>query len=560
MTSLARGRSHALADRLHRLRDMRRLLLLAPFVVFACGSDPSPPPAAPASDAGPDVTVADAGVADAGGGSERATTAGRCGAPLTSMRFGDGPETRIFSTEEGVHGLAFASDGSLYVTGEYRGAADFGGGARDAGGANASLGLFKLDASGNHVWSKGFGDPSPGLLVAPGSHGHAVAATPSGGVVVVGEFAGNVDFGGGTLANAGPDTDAGAPDGGVTLGGCITGVADCAHDVVVVSFAANGAHQWSRRFGAGGGDAARAVAVDPAGNVYVTGSFEGTVSFGGDPLVASGKSDVFALKLDANGNHVWSKRFGGVENETALAIAVDASGSVYLGGQYSGIALFGTTGLVSKGPFDGFVARLDPSGDPLWAQRLVSEQGFVSGLALVPGGDVVLAGRFRTAMNFGALGGQKSAYADDAFVARMTAAGGVTWVKAFGNDGLDYATAIAVSADGSIHLTGRNDSPRGIDFGGGRVGGGLYSGVFVATLTSDGTHVCSRSYSAVDDGSPLPDGAIRTVGALGAAIAVAPDGRIAVGGGFGSTLDLGKGPMKSTGGTDGFIGSYAAAP
>jgi hypothetical protein len=56
--------------------------------------------------------------------------------------------------------------------------------------------------------------------------------------------------------------------------------------------------------------AALDVAVDVADNLYVTGSFTGTVDFGTGPLVSAGDTDIVVLKLDPSGNVIWSKRFG----------------------------------------------------------------------------------------------------------------------------------------------------------------------------------------------------------------------------------------------------------
>lgn len=544
---------------------MRRLLVALPLahVFFACG-----PGAEPASKESADggVAAADAGsstpASDAGGSTTRKDVAGACGATLTSARYGAGPDGKIFTSDEAAHGVAFAPDGSLWVTGEYRGDADFGGGPRTAGDQNASLFVLKLDAQGQHVASKGFGDPSPGLIYAPGARGRAIATDASGGAVVAGSFAGRIDFGGGELVSAGEPNDAGVPSGG-----CATGTTDCAADALVVAFDANGAHRYSRRFGASGADVAYAIATDAAGNAYVAGSFEGTVSFGAESLTALGKSDIFVAKLDPSGDVVFAKRFGGVEDDAALAIAVDATGGIVIGGRYAGLAVFAQTGgssiglQANKGPYDGFVAKLDAQGNTVWATKLSSERGMVSGVAVAPDGHVVIAGQFRTEMNLGALGGQKGVYIEDAFVASLGADGAAAWAKVYGGTGQEQAAAIAVDDEGLLHVTGRNGSPSGMDFGGGAIGGGLYPGVFVATLKGDGTHVCSRSYAgAPKDASAIADGGIQSVGASGAAIAVAKDGRIAASGSFAATLDVGKGPMTSSGGGDAFIATFAPSP
>ncbi|MDH4038011.1 MAG: SBBP repeat-containing protein, partial [Candidatus Krumholzibacteria bacterium] len=78
-------------------------------------------------------------------------------------------------------------------------------------------------------------------------------------------------------------------------------------------------HQWSQRFGGTGTDNGYAIAVDATGAVFVTGSFSGTANFGGADLVSVGGNDIFLARYDANGQHLWSKGFGTVENDEGLA-------------------------------------------------------------------------------------------------------------------------------------------------------------------------------------------------------------------------------------------------
>jgi len=137
-------------------------------------------------------------------------------------------------------------------------------------------------------------------------------------------------------------------------------------------------------------DQARDVAVDSAGNVYITG---GTVSPDfpttpgayqrvhnpGTPESPSVQLyDIFVTKIDPNGNIVWSTLIGGPNYDRAYAIEVDAQGNVYLGGR-AGVGFPVTTGALQTqhmggieaphyGNQDGFVAKLSADGSTLlWA-------------------------------------------------------------------------------------------------------------------------------------------------------------------------------------------------
>jgi hypothetical protein len=90
--------------------------------------------------------------------------------------------------------------------------------------------------------------------------------------------------------------------------------------------AAAPAHFWSQRFGSTGGDQSSGLAITPTGDVIVVGSFEGTVDFGGGPLVSAGSSDIFVARYSPAGVHQWSKRFGGTSLDYATDVAVDSNG------------------------------------------------------------------------------------------------------------------------------------------------------------------------------------------------------------------------------------------
>jgi hypothetical protein len=135
-----------------------------------------------------------------------------------------------------------------------------------------------------------------------------------------------------------------------------------------------------------GNDRGNGIAVDDAGNVYVTGTFSDTLTLGTTNLVSAGGSDAFMLKYDRAGHVLWAKRAGGPGNDAGTAVAVDPFGSVY----FSGIA----TNLVS---FDGiawtnatsqsFMAKYDSSGALLW----VRTNPPTSHLAFDKGGNIYLA-------------------------------------------------------------------------------------------------------------------------------------------------------------------------
>jgi beta-propeller repeat-containing protein len=224
-------------------------------------------------------------------------------------------------------GIAVDGAGNVYVSGWFFGNMTFAGGPTLVSSGVFDIFLARLDAAGNHVWSKKFGDAQSQLALA-------AACDAAGNVVIVGMQAGTVDYGGGPLTAAG-------------------------NEVLVARFDANGNHLWSHLYGGGVDGAAYGVALDGNGDIVVSGYFEGTVDFGGGPLVSSGGHDMFVAKLAASSAHLWSRAFGGPGEQEARPVAADAAGLIIVGGTFDSTITFGPTTFTATGT-DGFLVRLAP--------------------------------------------------------------------------------------------------------------------------------------------------------------------------------------------------------
>ena len=270
-----------------------------------------------------------AGSMDCGGGA--LTSAGgadlfvakldAAGDHIWSRRFGDAAQ------QDGIQG-AVDSAGNILLGGNFFGQLDLGGGALTSAGG-ADLFIAKLDPEGDHLWSRGFGD-------ADDQWGYGMALDGSANVLITGELDGAVDFGDGPLVNAGNG------------------------DAFLAKFDAAGQHVWSKLFGDANTQAGFAVAAEASGNVVATGVFDGQIDFGGGPMLSAGNGDIFLTKLDPNGGHLWSKRFGDSTAQFGWSLATDYGGNTLAMGEFQGTIDFGANPLVSEGGFDIFVAKLSP--------------------------------------------------------------------------------------------------------------------------------------------------------------------------------------------------------
>ncbi len=343
--------------------------------------------------------------------------------------------SKVFASLGDQFGKSVATDGTgnVVVAGQFAVTINFGGSTLTSAGAGDVF-LAKLDAAGNHLWSKRFGG-------AGQEYADSVATDTAGNVIVMGQFTGTVDFGGGPLTSATP------------------------LDVFVAKFDPAGNHLWSRRFGETAAHYRLSVATDAAANVVVTGSFDdGSIDFGGGPLAAA-SADVFVAKLDAAGNHLWSKRFGNTNGQYAGGVSTDAAGNVVVAGYSYGTVDFGGGALTSAGSSDIFVAKLDAAGEHLWSRRFGDASG-QAGLSVTTDGpgNVAVTGYLQGTVDFGG-GVLTSAGSTDIFVAKLDASGNHLWSKRFGNTFIQDGDSVAMDATGSVAVFGRFEGT--IDFGGG---------------------------------------------------------------------------------------------
>jgi uncharacterized protein (AIM24 family) len=379
----------------------------------------------------------------------------RDGAHLWSKRFGNADH----------HELVFlVVDGSdkVVISGGVSGPVDFGGGLLTSAGSD-DIYLAKFDGSGNHLWSKLFGDSS-------WQAAESIAKDNSGNIVIAGRFEGTVNFGGDALT-------------------CVGGF----DDIFVAKFSPSGDHLWSRRFG----DAVSytqwpmGAATDDLGDVIVVGEFDGTLDFGGGPLISGDSDEIFVVKFDQSGSHIWSWSHGGPGHAGVDAVTTDASRNIILTGGLWGSAGFGAGSL----RYGLYVAKFDPNGGHLWSRYPGSASLYHKDVAVDTWGYVDITGTFEGELDFGggpltSLGSQ-----DDVYVAKLDLNGNHVWSQRFGDDGMPQR-AVGVAADGSGNVIIVGYYAGAVDFGGGLLmSGGEFDG-FVAKFGPGPSPTFLRSFVA----------------------------------------------------------------
>ena len=321
-------------------------------------------------------------------------------------------------------GISTLSDGSSIVTGYFFGTATFGSTTLTATSATSDLFVAKLDAAGNYAWATSVGGFSL-------DQGYAISTLSDGSSIVTGYFYETVAFG-----STPPITSTGN------------------QDVFVAKLDASGNWLWATKAGGSLDEQGRAVSTLSDGSSIVTGYFYGTAAFGSTSLESAGDADVFVAKIDASGNWLWATKAGGGPADVGRGISTISDGSAIVTGKIEGDATFGSTTLTNAGGPDVFVAKIDASGNWLWATKAGGSSGEEgNAISTLSDGSSIVTGYFYGTATFGSIT-LTSADSADLFVTKIDPSGNFVWATRAGNTYFDVSTAISTLSDGSAIVTG----------------------------------------------------------------------------------------------------------
>ncbi len=232
--------------------------------------------------------------------------------------------------------------------------------------------------------------------------------------------------------------------------------------------------------GGSGNDIGQAIAIDAAGNTYVTGSTISTnfpgASTSAIQAVPNGNEDVFVAKLNPAGNAlVYSTYLGGSGGDFGFAIAVDGSGNAYITGQTSspttiqmGFIPFPRVGAIQssyKGGGDTFFTKLNAAGDAIVYSTYYGGTGVERGhgVAVDSAGLAYFSGstnslNFPTVSPFQGINGGS----DDGYVVKLNAAGSAPVYSTYlGGNGSEYSQeggGIVIDESGNAYVVGTTSS------------------------------------------------------------------------------------------------------
>lgn len=349
-----------------------------------------------------------------------------------------------------ANNICIDPSGNLLITGQYFYTVDFAPGPDTAflnGESNGDIFILKMDSAGTTIWAKGISGNNVDI-------GQAITSDDAGNVYTTGQFTRTVDF------DPGPGTNN------------LTSASGTSPDVFVLKLNSSGDFVFAKSVGGTSADVGRDIEVDATGAVYIAGSYSSEVDFNPDQgnftlIAGSNGTNAFLLKLTPAGYFSYAKDLtaaSGGSSESCTSMELDNQGNIYLTGTFNGTCDFdpATSTYYLSGLEDNFsdifVSKLTGSGNFIWARSMGGLRADRAlSLAVNAAGSVFISGSFAQTCDFDpdvnsfdiTSGGE-----NDAYLAKLDAAGNFLFAGSISGPKLQNGNAIAFDNDGSIVMTG----------------------------------------------------------------------------------------------------------
>ena len=290
------------------------------------------------------------------------------------------------------------------------------------------------------------------------------------------------------------------------------------------SYAQDATFNWAKSFGSTGQDIGVKIFRNACGDIFNVGNFSETTDL--DPgagitnATSNGGEDIYISKFDGLGNFIWTKTFGGTMDEDAGTIITDASGDMYMTGNFHGLVDFdpgaGTAFLNSGTEAGAFLLKIDSAGNFLWV-KLLADKGSVysrHNIKLAASGNIYITGSFHGTVDFDPGAGTFNLTSavtnwDDIFISKYNSNGDFIWAKQFTGTFLKGAAGLEVDDQENIFVCG--DFIGTVDFDPGPGVYNLSTGIpatklFITKLTADGNFIWAKEIGG--NNSVIPRGIV----------------------------------------------------
>lgn len=210
-----------------------------------------------------------------------------------------------------------------------------------------------------------------------------------------------------------------------------------------------------QQIGSSGLDLGNSIEFDKFGNLYIVGAFSNTINIGDITLSSSGFTDIFIAKYNNTGALLWAIKGGGNNEDYAVDLSVDNSGTLTITGYYYNNTTFASNSLYSNGSFDVFVVQVLGNGNYNWSKSIGGSMDDRSScITKDVNGNTYISGFFYGTINFPSTPSITSLGNSDGFYIKLDGSGNVIWANRFGGALSDYCPSIIVDAIGYSYITG----------------------------------------------------------------------------------------------------------
>jgi gliding motility-associated-like protein len=340
--------------------------------------------------------------------------------------------------------------------------------------------LTKRNAVGSFTWVQHAGGALP-------DRAQAVAIDNSSNVIITGYFTSQANFGSMSLsANS------------------------SSQDAFVAKYSSTGSLLWVIRMGGENEDSGFGIDTDAAGNIYVTGQYSGTGTFGSfsststwDPAIGAFGMDIFICKISPTGAVEWLKSGAASDEDRGNDLSVSLDGNVYVTGFFSGDITFSQT-YVNDVENVGFVLKLDSDGNEIWMQLIAAGFLLCEDIECTSDNGFLLSGNYSgqmlivesTSVTFDAV------YDYNLFVLKFNSASTLLWFSDDGSDNPMNAKAMALDINGSVYVAGTfqcDFTEYHIELGGNLYYSAGFRDIFITKFNDLGNRIWTRQYGGPGD-------------------------------------------------------------
>ena len=230
-------------------------------------------------------------------------------------------------------------------------------------------------------------------------------------------------------------------------------------------------YRWAGKIAGTGNEYAEYLKCDNAGNITVSGRFDGTCDFdpgtGSLPKTSAGSSDCFIAKYDKNGTPIWLATFGGTGLDRINAHTIDNAGNIYVAGYFASTVDFdpgpGTNSITATTGTDMFISKFSSNGTYQWTKAYgANGTDYAWNVACDGSGNVYMVGEFTSdSITFDPLNSASTLVnfaptttTYDGFLLKLDSLGQYQWAKNMQGTASDYLRSVNITSGGDIIVGG----------------------------------------------------------------------------------------------------------